>query len=59
MEFELSVLMENAAFEDGGGRGELARILRKVADHVQEGGERGKILDVNGNRVGRWEMLDG
>jgi hypothetical protein len=34
--------------------GELARILRKLADRVDEGADAGSLLDINGNIVGEW-----
>lgn len=37
-------------------RKECARILRKIADQLDDGGEWGSIMDINGNKVGRWEM---
>ena len=36
---------------------EMARILRDIADRVERGiaiGSAGKVLDVNGNTVGKW-----
>ena len=45
----------NAAFTDGP-REEIARILRKVANDITDGKEGGVILDVNGNKVGAWDL---
>ncbi len=47
--------MENAAFATGG-RDEVTRILREVADGVAQGRDDGVIRDVNGDKVGSWEM---
>jgi hypothetical protein len=33
---------------------EIATILRKVADHIDLGMKSGKVMDSNGNSVGRW-----
>jgi hypothetical protein len=58
--FQLQLNTDNAAFEDDS-RGELARILRKTADHVEGGGEIEffqTIFDLNGNDVGRFALKD-
>lgn len=34
--------------------GELARILRAVADRVADGADAGMTRDINGNTVGSW-----
>lgn len=57
--FTLTIETNNAAFEDGRGY-EIARILRDLADSVEEVGAeiysaRG-VYDYNGNRVGSWEL---
>ena len=57
MEFSLTLDMDNEAFSGAPGL-ELARILRKLAARVEELDHRvdgGKVLDVNGNSVGKWE----
>lgn len=60
MKFTLSFDMDNAAFEAPAA--EVARILDTVADKVLnqgvDDGVGGLIYDVNGNRVGVWEVLD-
>lgn len=50
--FALNVQTGNAAFEDC--PGELARIVRAVADAVEAGEQSGICWDTNGNRVGTW-----
>ena len=60
MKFEMNVVMDNAAFTDNNG-GELARILRKLADRLEGGDyfdddESGLCMDANGNRVGGWTI---
>jgi hypothetical protein len=42
---------DNAAFEDGRDA-ELARILREIADGLDEGVSAGNVRDINGNTVG-------
>ena len=56
--FRLSTIRtDNAAFQDGDdGAGELARILRAIADSVENGNREGTARDVNGNNVGRWSL---
>ena len=51
MKFDLSVKMDNAAFEDSA---ELPRILRQIAKQIEEHpeSERYVAMDVNGNFVG-------
>ncbi len=36
---------------------ELSRLVRGVADKMDNGCDGGNILDVNGNKVGRWDLL--
>ena len=45
---------ENAAFDYG--RQEIARILREIADSVEIGRQSAFIIDINGNKVGRWSL---
>ncbi len=53
-DFTIRFGIENAAFVDDQA-GEVARILREVADKVRPDTE-GVIFDVNSNRVGNWSM---
>lgn len=46
----------NAAFDDGNGPAEAARILRKIAAAVADEYDEGVIHDANGNRVGDWSV---
>lgn len=65
--FTLTVDTGNAAFHDVDNAEvpapgpELARILRDVADRVEYAGPggSGRVADVNGNHVGRWEHATG
>jgi len=57
--FTIEIKTENAAFEGSACRQELARILREIAAHIEEQGtvwNGGNVYDVNGNKVGRWEV---
>jgi hypothetical protein len=55
--FELKFLTDNAAFDDDP-RGEIARILRKLADDIDNGSQtEGGLYDLNGNRVGAFEIV--
>ena len=56
-ELKLSINFENAAFSDGLIGHEIARILRKYADSIEEVSERygdleTRLFDINGNKVG-------
>ena len=53
--FKLSFNTSNAAFIDYGTE-EVKRILLEVAEKVQNGITEGKIIDINGNRIGKWEL---
>jgi hypothetical protein len=54
--FTLKVSTANAAFE-GDPRIEVARILRKVAERLEESGApEAAILDANGNTVGKYTL---
>ncbi len=50
-----TIRMDNEAFSECP-EGELARILRKIADQIEAGRTDGVIHDVNGNRVSDWEI---
>jgi hypothetical protein len=54
--FTLSFKTDNAAFDDEtGGAAEIVRILREVANRVEDETFNGQVFDSNGNRVGTWE----
>ena len=53
--FKLSLNTSNVAFIDYGTE-EVKRILLEVAEKVQNGITEGKIIDINGNRIGKWEL---
>ena len=69
--FTLKISTRNAAFNEGGDDGmqrnpgpELARILRKAADLIEQVGDRprgpmsGDLIDYNGNGVGVWKLTN-
>ena len=66
--FHLTIRCNNAAFcdddagpgdQDGARNAEIARILRDLAMHVDNGATGGAIYDANGNRVGEYDLATG
>ncbi len=55
--FELTINTDNEAFEDAAGTSEVARILRKIADKLDNMADAGRCIDYNGNIVGTWELV--
>lgn len=45
----------NEAFAEENGPLEVARLLREIADKVENFGTGGRVKDINGNIVGQWE----
>lgn len=62
MRFTLEITgMGNAAFqeEEGGPEMEVARILRRAAERVEEGFlDAGSLWDTNGNKVGEYRVTE-
>jgi hypothetical protein len=58
MAFKINIKTDNAAFskEEGGPHAEVARLLREVAERVENGEDYGSVMDINGNSVGRWTL---
>jgi len=56
--FKLSFKMDNDAFKYPHGDYEAARILRDVADRVQDGFVASTIRDSNGAIVGSYELTE-
>ena len=58
MKFIIRIDLENAAFSDGNEGAELARILHKLAERIENAGEAPRyfenIRDYNGNTVGQY-----
>jgi len=50
----IKIETDNAAFEEL--HTETARILRVLADRIDDGETSGNLFDVNGNRVGCFEV---
>lgn len=55
MEFTLNFNVDNAAF-DGDPEFEIKRQLETVVYHVDHGRTSAGLYDVNGNRIGRFEI---
>ena len=62
MKFILEIELENAAMQD---QHDVATALRKTADRLNRYASsnfgpyalEGKVMDVNGNTVGKWEVV--
>lgn len=54
--FKLEFSTDNAAFEYSQGACETARILRKIVKRIEDGDFDGKVMDVNGNSIGTYEL---
>lgn len=54
--FKLRFECDNAAFEENNLPNEVARILRRVAEQIENGHTIGSCIDYNGNRVGGFEL---
>jgi hypothetical protein len=50
--FTVKIKTQNAAFEGEDKALELARILREIAQHLEDGQSEGRVQDSNGNTVG-------
>ena len=55
MKATIKIQMDNAAFEDPAT--ELARILRDLAKHVENGDTERRLMDHNGNHIGTFSIL--
>ena len=56
MKYVIEINMDNAAFENNEAD-ELARILTRLADRLQQGGSlECSLHDINGNKVGSAEV---
>jgi len=54
MRFKMTVDMDNSAFE--GEAFELKNIMRQAINKIESGQDCGKVMDSNGNTVGKWEI---
>ena len=50
---KIEIKTGNDAFQDGNYYEELAKILRELADKIEHGNEPEKLMDSNGNAVGK------
>jgi len=56
MTFKITIKTDNAAFEDNGMATEMGRILRDLADKIEQGELPPlKLRDSNGNAVGTFQ----
>lgn len=53
--FKLEFRTGNAAFEDCAEQ-EISRILKEIANKVEDGSTGGKVKDINGNTIGEWDL---
>ena len=53
--FELKFKTNNAAFEDYAEQ-EVSRILKEIANKIENGLTGGKVRDINGNTIGEWDL---
>ena len=54
--FKLQMDTDNAAFGDDDKGPEVARILREIAERIEDGDESGTCRDINGNTCGAWQF---
>lgn len=55
MEFKVNFNMDNDVFNENPEK-ECARILNELAKQVKAGRTYGRIIDLNGNPIGNWEI---
>lgn len=58
---KIEIKTGNAAYSDNGkltlqGRLNLAANLKAIVNMIVNGGNGGTIMDINGNKVGKWEV---
>ena len=56
--FQLTFTTHSKAFSDGNKGFQAARLLREVADDVENGREAGIIRDTRGSIVGDWHLKE-
>jgi hypothetical protein len=56
MKFKAYIKMDNAAFDEMP-EYELSRILENIALSIKDGSTYNTCMDINGNRVGEWEII--
>lgn len=55
MKFKLEIQMGNEAMLT---REDVARKVRQISEKIDSGYDEGRIMDDNGNKVGKWEFLE-
>lgn len=53
--FRMDIKTDNAAFEEDR-NGEVIRLLKRVIEQIENGEEDGSLLDINGNKVGKFKL---
>jgi hypothetical protein len=58
MTCKISIKTDNAAFGDTDSvrAEEVARLLREIAEDLDNGEVCGPVIDLNGNKVGTWDL---
>lgn len=57
MSITIHIKTDNAAFVEFGERPEVARILREIADKIEQYHNPEVIMDINGNRCGHIDVV--
>ncbi len=57
MKATIKIQMDNAAFSDDP-LAELARILKDLSKHIEQGCDGRRLMDSNGNHVGEFSIQD-
>ena len=55
--FRIDIGTDNAAFAEENLTNELSQCLDRVQDKIDKGETSGVIMDTNGNKVGRFDLL--
>lgn len=58
MTLKIEFETDNAAFDDINGPAEIRRILSEIAGRIVLGSVSGNIRDINGNRIGKYELTE-
>ena len=54
--FKLEINTGNAAFDGDNKEYEICRILESISRKIEDGQTYGKLIDINGNNVGKWTL---
>ena len=55
--FKIEFKTGGAAFDEPYKASEIKRILKEISEKVECGYCSGKVIDINGNCVGEWELI--